>query len=59
MRTKIGGVLVDGRQEATKVKLLGITVKSNYKFTAHTLQLISMANQRLVYIAKVIYICGP
>ena len=52
-RTKEGGVKVDGRPEAAKVKLLGMTVESNYKFTAHTSKLISQAHQRLAHVAKV------
>lgn len=52
-RTKEGGVRVDGRPEASKVKLLGMTVESNYKFSAHTSKLISQANQRLAHVAKV------
>ena len=52
-RTKVGGVVVGGRPEASKVKLLGIVVESNYKFVAHTSGLISKANQRLAHIAKV------
>ena len=52
-RVKPGGVVVDGREEASKVKLLGIVVESNYRFSAHTSNLISKSNQRLAHIAKV------
>ena len=45
--------MVDGRTEASQVKLLGIVVQSNYKFTAHTSKLVSSANLRLAHIAKV------
>ena len=44
---------MDGRSEATQVKLLGMTVDQNYKFTSHTSKLISKANMRMAHIAKV------
>ena len=52
-RVKEGGVVVDGRQESQAVKLLGMTVEPNYKFTAHTSKIISKTSQRLAHIAKV------
>ena len=35
------------------MKLLGMTVQKNYRFSAHTSKLVSSANQRLAHIAKV------
>ena len=51
-RKKPGGVVVDGREEAMDVKLLGITVNRNYKFTKHVSKVISAANYRLSHMAK-------
>ena len=51
-RKKPGGVVVDGREEAMDVKLLGITVNRNYKFTKHVSKVISATNYRLSHMAK-------
>ena len=46
-------VIIGGRQESSKIKLLGMTVDANYKFISHTSKLISKASLRLAHIAKV------
>ena len=53
VRTKPGGVVVNGRQEAAKVKLLGIIVDQNYKFKSHTSSIISKASHRLAHVSKI------
>lgn len=48
-----GDIKVDGREEAEAVKLLGITVNRDFKFTRHTNRVISNTNHRLAHVAKV------
>ena len=52
-RVKPGGVVVDGREEAESVKLLGITVSRNYKFHTHVSKVVSNVHYRLSHMAKV------
>ena len=51
-RIKSEGVKVDGRDEAEDVKLLGITINQNFRFTKHTNITVSKVNYRLAHVAK-------
>ena len=52
-RVKPGGVIVDGRPEALKVKLLGMTVDRDYSFTTHVGKVIAAASYKLSHVSKV------
>ena len=52
-RVKPGGVVVDGRQEATKVKLLGMTVDRDYGFSSHVSKVISATSYKLSHVSKI------
>ena len=46
-------VKMDNRQEATHVKLLGVTVSNNYTFDKHASSVSTRMNYRLGYLAKI------
>ena len=46
------GVVVDGRKEATQVRLLGIVVQSGYKFDNHVSSIISRVSYRVAHLRR-------
>ena len=53
MRMKPDGVMVDGRPEAKNVKLLGIVVDRDYKFTTHVSKVVAKTSYKLAHVARV------
>ena len=53
MRTRPDGVTVDGRPEAHSVKLLGIIVDRDYKFSTHVSKVVASTAYKLSHVARV------
>ena len=51
-RELLNGVVVDGRKEAKQVKLLGITVATDYSFTAHVSNIVSRVSHRVAHVRR-------
>ena len=56
---RVRKVFIDGREEASSVKLLGLTVDNKYSFDKHSRLTISRMNHRLTKLKPLVSLTGP